>query len=61
MIKSENDIIINKLNIIINNQNEIIKSLTPNLNDLNSYASITSTNIIDNISTSVDKTISESI
>ena len=53
MIKSHNDIIINKLNIIINNQNDIIKSLTPNVNDLNSYASLTSKNIIDNILTSV--------
>ena len=61
MIISENNIIINKLNIIINNQNDIIKSLTPYVNDLNSYASITSKNIIDKISTSVDKTISESI
>ena len=58
MIKSDNDI--NKLNIIINNQNDIIKSLSQNVNDLNSYASITSKNI-DKISTSVDKTIVESI
>ena len=61
MINSQNFIIINKLNIIINNQNDIIKSLTPNVNDLNSYISITSTNIIDKILISVDKTISELI
>ena len=61
MIKSDNDIIINKLNITINNQNDIIKSLTTKVNDLYSYASITSKNIIDKISTSVDKTITESI
>ena len=60
MIKSDIDIIINKLNIIINNQNDII-SLIQNINDLKSYASITSKHIIDKISTTVDKTISESL
>ena len=37
MIKSDNDIIINTLNITINNQNDIIKSLTTKVNDLYSY------------------------
>ena len=46
---------INKLNIIINNQNDILKSLIQNVNDLNSNFSITSKSIIDKITTSVDK------
>ena len=53
MIKSVNAIIINILNIILNNQNYIIKSITSHINNLNICASITSKNIIDKISTSI--------